>query len=1189
MKRQQEKSWNAAIAALSASLFLAGAANGAILAPPGPEQGIAIADVQQEAQEAGLLWEELLTLAGLADSLVVGPVAMNRLLEAAKLDPSARPSAMVQRGREILQHLGSAQTSSEAFVAAAGIGGLAPTPNEAVSAPLSLDLEILNLYARMGAPTGPLVASQLAVSAAHLGEKLAWSLSDVVQAVNEAYDAAITGDTAVMVQATANLLATIEKFRGKLEQRYEAHESDCILPPEFEDPEQFIILGGTCDDEYNASVNRVIQIDLGGNDTYLNNAGGADSANPAVTTDLDEAREHMLVAISVDLSVDLHSGFDTYSSARVSTQGAAPNGIGILFDDGGNDGYTATAGSGQGQGSLQGIGVLVDLAGDDTYNAGQLAQGSESGGYLLDLGEGGNDTYSAGTGSQGGQAVPFPAGSLPPVLFDAGGSDTYTVLGIGQGVGGYLIDVSGNDTYAATGSPRQDFLDGWAQGVGFVVNDGFLIDGGGNDYYTSDIAVSQGYAAGDASGALLDFGGGNDVYNATHTAQAVCQTIAGGQTGVLYDNGGNDTYTTGDGQGSSRGPCGAFLIDGGGDDIYAAGPNSQGAAVGAQAGVPVRLGLLLDSGGNDTYTAGAHSQGSGQIGAGILIDGGGTNHYSTQSASSTTNDVSTSSPIVVITGDNPHCGSSGPGGNHGLGAGFGGDACTTTTMTTTTYTNTTGWSYGEFSQGSGSDGGVGILVNGIGGENSLNGNSFAAGAHSQGGGSNAGLGLLVDNGVSSFDALGAASTTTITAVTTSTTITGPIKNLSTTTTTTTSTSTTSSNSRADFSQGSGQNAGIGVLLNEGGTNDEYRAGSGSQGAAVNGSIGILVDLAGDDDYNVPNDSATSQGNAFSTPENLAIGLLLDGNGTDAYSSGTGDGECREEGSTGLTIDAELPIVPSGCEDAIGQAAGALEGAAQAIAEKRRDDAIAQATQAADTVLGTVDDVIQAVNNLLNGATGPSPCVSPPPGEVQYFCEDMEGLCDPPNGTVSQAPCDGWTVGAPVASTPSQWHLVNQSMLTQPVGPNAHSGLNYWYSGLLGVPGLGYTSLLNTKLTSPAIDLTAVTGSIVLNVSLAGTSEKDFDFLNVYVLNESFASNPTLGTNVLGSFSESRAPLLNTLDSGDFHDDTPTTAPKYFQFQASLPAGFGAGHTVKMQFHFISDTNLEDGQGWNVDDVVVKAG
>ena len=61
---------------------------------------------------------------------------------------------------------------------------------------------------------------------------------------------------------------------------------------------------------------------------------------------------------------DLGDGADEYSSLRLS-QGSGVYGLGLLYDDGGDDGYKAEA-IAQGAG-IFGIGLLIDEAGDDDY------------------------------------------------------------------------------------------------------------------------------------------------------------------------------------------------------------------------------------------------------------------------------------------------------------------------------------------------------------------------------------------------------------------------------------------------------------------------------------------------------------------------------------------------------------------------------------------------------------------------------------------------------------------------------------------------------------------------------------------------------------------------------------------------------------------------------------------------------
>ena len=144
-------------------------------------------------------------------------------------------------------------------------------------------------------------------------------------------------------------------------------------------------------------------VDVGGDDTYTNNAGGANGGAAAV----------------IDLA-----GADRYGGTRASgANGGGSAGAGFLFDAGGNDTYSAANNATNGGGYFFGQGFLLDAGGNDRYtatNTGTNGGGASlASGALIDLG--GADVYSAGgSGTNGGTA----AGQ--GLLLDTGGTDSYS-------------------------------------------------------------------------------------------------------------------------------------------------------------------------------------------------------------------------------------------------------------------------------------------------------------------------------------------------------------------------------------------------------------------------------------------------------------------------------------------------------------------------------------------------------------------------------------------------------------------------------------------------------------------------------------------------------------------------------------------------------------------------------------------
>ena len=149
--------------------------------------------------------------------------------------------------------------------------------------------------------------------------------------------------------------------------------------------------------------------------------------------------------------------FDSFSQGfGFGCRNFGSGGIGILWDDKGNDHYSSSYFS-QGSSYWLAIGLLIDNAGSDTYHARRYTQGT---GTHLTVG----------------------------ALVDRSGDDSYTAWGVAQGCGhdfsqGLLIDSNGDDTYNAK----------WvAQGAGSASGVGMLVDQKGNDSYLCGTFNSQG-------------------------------------------------------------------------------------------------------------------------------------------------------------------------------------------------------------------------------------------------------------------------------------------------------------------------------------------------------------------------------------------------------------------------------------------------------------------------------------------------------------------------------------------------------------------------------------------------------------------------------------------------------------------------------------------------------------------------
>jgi hypothetical protein len=326
-----------------------------------------------------------------------------------------------------------------------------------------------------------------------------------------------------------------------------------------------VFIGGLESDTYTEDA--ALILDPGGNDVYLNNAGGT--------------RNEIPVALVIDWE-----GNDLYLSKEKFSQGAGVLGGGFLLDLGGNNVFNAMEGA-QGVG-FYGIGILYHEGNESTFLSRTFSQGVGQFGIGVLLNRDKNSLYQS---SGYGQALGLFNGA--GILFDMGGDDYYLLGGsipdfrdperatvsMGQGFGkgirpdkarngvsggiGVLIDKSGDDVYLA---------DYFAQGSSYFYGIGILDDNLGNDQYFSG-RYSQGAGIHSSVGIFIERAG-DDTYHASH----------GVAQGMGHD------YGTG------------FFEDFAGDDRYYGGTLSQGAATYGG------LGILLDRLGRDRYTVRDKSQ-----------------------------------------------------------------------------------------------------------------------------------------------------------------------------------------------------------------------------------------------------------------------------------------------------------------------------------------------------------------------------------------------------------------------------------------------------------------------------------------------------------------------------------------------------------------------------------------------------
>ncbi len=341
-----------------------------------------------------------------------------------------------------------------------------------------------------------------------------------------------------------------------------------------------VIVGGPGPNVYREDA--ALILDLGGDDVYLNNAGGTRPGIP--------------VAMVIDWG-----GNDLYLTKEDFSQGAGVLGGGFLFDLSGDDVFESLDGS-QGAGFF-GMGLLYHGEGKALFKA---------------------RTYSQGVGEMG-------AG----IIWNGDGDTRYLCSANGQGLGlfrglGMLMDEKGNDYYRL-GGLEPDFRDpgkstvsmgqGFGRGIrpeqenyGVSGGIGMLIDGEGNDIYDADY-FAQGASYYYGTGILADLSG-DDRYIAGRYAQG-----AGihSSVGILADRSGNDFYYSSFGvsQGMGHDYGVGYLGDDEGDDRYIGGFLCQGAATRGGAGI------LADGRGNDRFICGNECQAFARDEkcVGILADG----------------------------------------------------------------------------------------------------------------------------------------------------------------------------------------------------------------------------------------------------------------------------------------------------------------------------------------------------------------------------------------------------------------------------------------------------------------------------------------------------------------------------------------------------------------------------------------
>ncbi|RJQ40487.1 MAG: PDZ domain-containing protein [Nitrospiraceae bacterium] len=367
-------------------------------------------------------------------------------------------------------------------------------------------------------------------------------------------------------------------LRGDIAMRF-GHNKKAILY-EAMTPIGKVIVGGEGANVYKKDA--ALIIDLGGDDLYLNNAGGT--------------REGMPAALVVDFS-----GNDRYVSKDNFSQGAGVLGGGFLLDLGGNDTFVSLDGS-QGAG-FWGIGILYHGDGNSVLNSRSFSQGTAQMGLGIAINGRGDSKYSC---LYGGQGYGLFGGA--GILIDKAGNDYYHLGG---------LESDFRDPLKATQSMGQGFGHGIrpANGInGIPGGIGILADEQGNDIYIADY-FAQGSSYYYGLGILHDKSGNDQYISGRYSQGAGIHSTAG----VLIDEKGDDSYyaSFGVAQGLGHDFGIGFFEDAQGNDKYWGGTLVQGAATNKS------IGIFIDMQGDDEYTFTTDGQGhaSDDSGMGVMIKG----------------------------------------------------------------------------------------------------------------------------------------------------------------------------------------------------------------------------------------------------------------------------------------------------------------------------------------------------------------------------------------------------------------------------------------------------------------------------------------------------------------------------------------------------------------------------------------
>lgn len=482
--------------------------------------------------------------------------------------------------------------------------------------------ETLRLDAMLGVPVSAPEQAAMRAQADAMPAEVRASFAQLVGTVADAYEVdRVVADQVLAtwpgpVDENAPLLTAqqrdILRFHaeaivaaGNAFQAIVAAHPAAVAIPTFSDPEGVVVLGGTAADTHTRGgtiLDPVLLVDVGGDDTYLNTAGGAcpdalslalSCNNLALSVVMDLAGNDLYLYDGLPSAVQGagaiggtgiladYGGDDRYQSkmTRVGSgplyqyidggaQGFAEGGYGLLLDAEGNDVYVADVQSAlgrdiwnfaQGFGSAGGLGIAADNNGYDAWLAHGLGIPGRSGFQGV---------YNDGVGFYGGVGVMADLGGEADIYhsYDNGTTTDYYALGFGAFGGlGIMYDDGGDDDYIAVTIATNPWivpLLNCAFGTGSLGGMGVFIDVSGNDNYFGNTVspysaetMNEGFGSIPASfGMFLDLSGDDGHFMESHGGPGHHATTAGrgvllsggfntNKDGLYLDVGGTDQYT----------------------------------------------------------------------------------------------------------------------------------------------------------------------------------------------------------------------------------------------------------------------------------------------------------------------------------------------------------------------------------------------------------------------------------------------------------------------------------------------------------------------------------------------------------------------------------------------------------------------------------------------------------------------